>query len=55
MTDQDRKYIGQGGAFGIIVGSVIFALTDSPLWLVFGFIFGAMAGSAFNYIKKQQR
>ena len=54
LSEQDRKFVGIGAAFGIIVGSVIFALTDSPLWLAFGFIFGVMAGAAFGYTKKQR-
>ena len=53
MTEQDRKLIGIGAALGIIAGAVIFAVTDSPLGLGLGIIFGAMAGAAFVYTKKQ--
>ena len=54
MTEQDRKYIGIGSAFGMIIGAVVFAITDSPLWIGLGIVFGAMAGAAFGYTKKQR-
>ena len=55
LSEQDRKYIGVGSAFGIIVGAVVFAVTGNALGLGLGIVVGAMAGAAFGYTKKQGR
>ncbi len=38
--------IGVAVAGGIIVGSVLFALTEYPAWIAFGLMVGAAMGAA---------
>ena len=40
------RLIGIGAAFGIIIGVVGFAVTDSPVWIALGLPFGAALGAA---------
>jgi hypothetical protein len=44
---------GFGAAIGIIVGSVVFAITQNPVWIGIGIPFGAAFGFAFGrYLRR---
>ncbi len=43
---RNLRLIGFGAAIGIIVGTVIFAVTEQPAWLAVGLVFGAAIGAA---------
>ncbi len=40
----DPKVMGPAVGLGIIIGTVIFALTGAPIWIVIGMIIGAALG-----------
>ncbi len=42
---KDSKTMGQAVAFGVIIGSVIFALTGEAFWLAIGIGIGAALGA----------
>ncbi len=44
---------GFGAAIGIIVGTVVFAITQNPVWIGIGIPFGAALGIAFGrYLRR---
>jgi len=49
---QDEKTVGVGVAMGIVVGSVLFVLTDSAVWLGVGIAVGAAIGANWGRIKR---
>ncbi len=40
--------VSNGVAFGIIIGTVVFALTQNALWLGMGIALGIVVGAAFQ-------
>ena len=45
--DEDRfntLAVGYGAGFGIVIGSVVFAITQSPIWIGIGIPLGAALG-----------
>ncbi len=44
----NMKAVAYGVGFGIIVGSVAFAITQNPIWVGLGIPFGAALGIAFG-------
>ena len=49
---QDPKVMGPAVAFGIIIGTVVFALTGEAIWIVIGMIIGAGLGAGAQKIRK---
>jgi len=41
-----------GVSFGMVVGAVVFAITQNPIWIAIGVPLGAAAGAAFQTSRK---
>jgi len=50
-VDSNRP-VAYGVSFGIIVGAVIFAITQNPIWIAIGVPFGGAVGAAFQASRK---
>lgn len=46
--EMDATAVGVGVALGAGLGSVLFAITDSPVWIGVGTAIGAALGAAWN-------
>ena len=44
----DRAGVGMGAGLGIIIGTVVFALTENAAWIGIGIVFGAALGGVFG-------
>ena len=47
--------VAYGVTFGIVLGSVVFALTEDPLWIGIGIPFGAALGIAVRAVLQADR
>jgi|GEM_PF-3790165 len=59
-TDSDEdsfnmRAVAYGVGFGIIVSSVVFAITQNPVWIGLGIPFGAALGIAFGEALQRTR
>ena len=48
----ERRSVSYGTSFGIIIGSVVFAITQNPVWLGLGIVFGIAAGAGVQANRK---
>ncbi len=48
----NNRPVAYGVSFGIIVGAVVFAITQNPVWIGLGIPFGAAVGAAFQANRK---
>ncbi len=48
----NNRPIAYGISSGIIVGAVVFAITQNPVWIGLGIPFGAAVGAAFQALRK---
>ena len=49
--DSNRR-MAYGVSFGMIVGAVVFAITQNPIWIAIGVPLGAGAGAVFQTSRK---
>ncbi len=49
---KDSKTMGLAVGFGIIIGTVIFALTGEAFWIAIGIIIGASLGAAAQKMRE---
>ena len=48
----NNRPVAYGVTFGIIVGAVVFAITQNPVWIGLGIPFGAAVGAVFQANRK---
>lgn len=48
----NNRPVAYGVSFGIIVGAVVFAITQNPVWIGLGIPFGAAVGAVFQANRK---
>ena len=51
----NTQTVAYGVGFGIVVGSVVFAITQNPVWIGVGIPFGAALGIAFGEVLQKNR
>ncbi len=44
----ESSAIGRGAGLGLVLGIVVFAITQSPIWIGLGLVFGAAVGTVFR-------
>lgn len=47
--------VGLGVVFGIVGGSVVFAITQNPIWIGMGIPFGAALGVIYGEVAHENR
>ena len=48
----NNRPVAYGVSFGIIVGAVVYAITQNPVWIGLGIPFGAAVGAVFQANRK---